>query len=119
MNANPFAELVRVATRAAPEPALPPGQSKTRFLLQALRQAGRMSTPELARSAGLTTRQVWGLLRSQRDSGQVRVHGGEWEYEEAFVRPELARAAQLLRGCGWRVEPPAAAEQAGSEPPGH
>ena len=80
--------------------------SKLAGLLTDLTQRGTATTAALAAHAGLTTRQVWGLLKAPRACGQVCFKAGRWTISKDFAGRAVERAAALLRSQGWSVEPP-------------
>jgi hypothetical protein len=94
-------------TPRADDPALEsqPG-TKLAALLHELAACGSASTLTLAVRADLTPRQVWGLLKTPRNIGQVRFEAGRWTLMPDFQGREVERAAALLRACGWRVQRP-------------
>lgn len=79
--------------------------SRTDRLLYLLDCNACLPTTELASAAGLTSKQVWGLLKSRLASGEVRFLGGLWSLNPDFEQPVVA-AVRLLRSRGWTVEPP-------------
>ena len=80
--------------------------TKLAGLLLELAQHGPSTTLALSQHTGLTSRQVWGLLKAPRALGQVRYAAGSWEPVVDFAGRDVERAASLLREHGWRVEPP-------------
>lgn len=99
---DPFAELVRVASRPGALTPLIGAENKTAALFDCLRQ-GNYSTPELGAACGLSSRQVWGLLRAPLESGRVVRIGDAWAINPEWCSPQLAQAAALLRAHGWTV----------------
>jgi hypothetical protein len=81
--------------------------SKTAELLGMLERRP-MNTFSLASEAGITSRQVWGLLKYHKDRGRVRYcpESGIWECETAQEVEAIQRAARLLRSKGWKCTPP-------------
>jgi|JI6StandDraft_1071083.scaffolds.fasta_scaffold432413_1 hypothetical protein len=111
---NPFDQLLRTAT-AAPKPlsrkasavtARANGTTLTSHLLHLLDLNGPMSTAEIGEAANLTTRQVWGLLKSQRAHGLVTYEDQLWSLNRQASTLDEARAAAVLRAAGWTVVPP-------------
>lgn len=113
--------MLTTATPAAPYhaagpatlPATPLDASTTAgFLLQQLASCGPMTSAELAESAQLNTRLVWGLLKAARARGQVTFDGALWRLSLHWQPEPIAQAASLLRAAGWHVQPPNAAPAA-------
>jgi len=108
---QPFADLIRLATRTAsraPERA-PSSGTRTGELLHLLAWHGPMHTVELASAVALPTRLVWGLLKVPRHRGQVEFSSGKWTLNRDYCRQqqdELQAAARLLRANGWTVQSP-------------
>lgn len=104
---NPFADLVRVATR--PGPVAPvacsgrrDGESSTACLLRLLVDRA-MSTLELQTATGLQSRQVWGLLKQPRNDGKVHFDGRLWRLDTRYVENKVASAIELLLSSGYEV----------------
>lgn len=81
------------------------GVTKTDLLRYLLDCNACLGTAELAKAAGLTSRQVWGLLKSRLASGEVLFKDELWSLNPDFEQPVVA-AVRLLRSRGWTVEPP-------------
>jgi len=106
---NPFQQLIDTATATRTicrGIALREGESKTEFLLRMLRDVGPQTTVDLSAALGDPTRLVWGLLKVPRETGRVYFDAGVWRINHRFVRPDIARAAELLRSQGWTVTEP-------------
>jgi hypothetical protein len=85
-----FADLVRVATAERPPiPArsggiAPNGGTVTDELIRLLFTKGRMSTRQLADAVDLSTRLVWGLLKTRLQRGQVVYSSGWWTVANGY-----------------------------------
>jgi hypothetical protein len=96
-NATPWDALLR-PSRATPAPLAGEGPLQARpgtklaALLADLAACESMHTLDLAHRAGLTSRQVWGLLKAPRTAGQVRYDAGRW----ALVRDFAGRDVQVV-----------------------
>lgn len=110
------ARQVQIEQAAAPRP-LREGHSLTQELLDTIAEHDAISTRELARLLGLTSRQVWGLLKQPRTVGKVEIVAGCWMRSSAWeerraARAELqaqaddAAAVEYLTARGWRCVPP-------------
>lgn len=80
------------------------GETHTACALRLIEAYGELSTVELRRLSGLSSAQLWGLLKTHRHSGRVDFRNGAWSWNARHVPVEEARAAELLRERGWRVE---------------
>ena len=101
---------VRRPLAIAPQPGATEARPGTKLagLLAVLAEHENATTLTLAVCADLTPRQVWGLLKAPRASGQVRFEAGRWTLVPGFAGRDVERAAALLRSLGWRVDPPRA-----------
>lgn len=81
------ARQVQIEQAAAPRP---------------LREA--ISTRELARLLGLTSRQVWGLLKQPRMVGKVEIVAGCWMRSSAWEERRAARAELQAHAGNLKVE---------------
>lgn len=89
----------------APQQARP--GTKVARLLAELAQVESATTLSLCVRTDLDFRQVWGLLKAPRASGQVTFSAGRWALNRDWRGRDIERAAALLRNAGWRVTPPA------------
>ena len=80
--------------------------TKLAGLLRQLSDRADATTSELASFESMTSRQVWGLLKTPRDRGQVQFVAGRWSLATDFHGRDVQRAITLLRNLGWQVEPP-------------
>lgn len=95
------------AESADPQPASEvQAGTKVARLIAELAECETATTASLATCVGITTNQVWGLLKAARKNGQVRFAGTRWELVRTYAGRDVDRAAELLRRNGWRVEPP-------------
>lgn len=102
---DPFAELVRVVSRPRALEPITGAENKTAALFDCLRQ-GNYTTPELGAACGLSSRQVWGLLRAPLESGRVVRIGDAWAINHEWRSQQVVQAAALLRAHGWEVKAP-------------
>ncbi|MFN3303141.1 MAG: hypothetical protein ACK44A_05405 [Roseateles sp.] len=107
---NHFDTMIRALAEAPPARpellvAYDATSSRTDRLLYLLDCNACLATSELASAIGLTSKQVWGLLKSRLARGEVRFLGGLWSLNPDFEQPVVA-AVRLLRAPGWTVEPP-------------
>lgn len=120
---NPFEQLLRAASapaaatsgRALPRQAAAArasGTTITSHLLQLLQANGPMSTAEICDAAALTSRQVWGLLKTQRNYGRVTYDGRAWALASPAPSAGEEQAAALLRAKGWAVAAPGKEDRA-------
>ncbi len=81
--------------------------TRTAKLLGMLEQRP-MNTFSLAAEAGITSRQVWGLLKYHKDKGSVSYcpESGIWERETAKEVEAVKQAVRLLKSKGWKCTPP-------------
>lgn len=109
--ASPWDVLLQAPRNRAPVPerdaeeGTRPG-TKVAALLAELAQTDSNTTLALAVRADLTPRQVWGLLKAPRATGQVTFSAGRWALNPDWHGRDVERAAELLRSKGWRVMPP-------------
>jgi len=75
-------------------------------LLAELETVQSLPTAALGARCDLDSRQVWGLLKTPRDAGQVRFDGGRWSLVQDYPGRDVQRAAELLRARGWKLTPP-------------
>lgn len=80
--------------------------SMTEYALHIIDGSFGVSTRQIARRVGVSTRAVWGLLKTHLKAGRVEFSGGFWQSNPLFVRPEILRAVDLLRAEGWSLTPP-------------
>jgi hypothetical protein len=80
--------------------------TKLAALLAELATVESLSTLALAVRCDLTSRQVWGLLKAPRATGQVRFDAGRWSLVAGYPGRDVERAVALLRARGWTVKPP-------------
>jgi hypothetical protein len=104
--ASPWAALLNPQTRWVDVDCDDRPGTKLAGLLRQLSDRADATTPELASLAGMTSRQVWGLLKAPRDCGQVQFVTGRWSLATDFHGRDVQRAVALLRNLGWLVEPP-------------
>lgn len=109
--ASPWDVLLQAPRNRAPVPAAAAAESarpgtKLAALLAELAQTDSTTTLALAVRADLTPRQVWGLLKDPRATGQVTFSAGRWALNAEWQGRDVERAAELLRSKGWRVTPP-------------
>lgn len=100
---------IRVRAAAEPEPDLPQQAregTKLARLLAELAQVESATTLSLCVRAELEARQVWGLLKAPRDTGQVSHSKGRWTLNRAWRGREIERAVAVLREAGWTVIEP-------------
>ena len=102
---NAIDHLVKIVASPHKRPATrvtgpAPGSTATAHLLHLLHCNGPMSSAELAEASALSTRAVWGLLKSRLNAGQVTFDGGLWEVDADFPGLDIMRAAELLRVNG-------------------
>lgn len=76
------------------------------MLLRILSISGSLPTQELAERADMTSKQVWGLLKTSLRVGRVVCAHGRWLLVPDFPGCDVARAVELLRRKGWLVQPP-------------
>jgi hypothetical protein len=88
-----------------PEDAAPAG-TKIARLLDELARVRSATTASLCACAELDSRQVWGLLKTPRNRGQVSFYDGRWSLNHDWHGNHIERAAALLRSRGWTVTPP-------------
>ena len=113
--ATPWDALLRrplEPIRLRPSPADQDGSQRPREgtklarLLAELAQVETATTLSLCVRAELDARQVWGLLKTPRDTGQVSFSGGRWTLNRAWRGREIERAAAVLRQAGYTVIEP-------------
>lgn len=99
--------MIRTRGTMSAEVQTPPDGKKAAHLIGLLEQSPR-STAALAEAAGLTIRQVWGLLKYHRARGTVSFDpdSGIWQTKNAPERAAIQRAAALLRANGWTLKEP-------------
>jgi len=85
--------------------------SKVAILLAELATVGSLPTAALGSRCDLDSRQVWGLLKTPRDAGQVVFEGGRWALTRDYPGREIQRAVKLLQARGWHVQPPSSSSQ--------
>lgn len=105
---NAMANIAAVLM-APPRPADPPATARAplvRDMLAAIRRKPGISTCELARVCGITSRQVWGRAKWHMTQGIVECVAGQWRIVPGGGRKALV-AAEYLRAHGWTVEAPA------------
>lgn len=83
----------------------PTAPSMTERALRCI-EAADLSTTALGKELGLSTKAVWGLLKSPRESGRVIFEKRRWKWNPGFVPDDVRRAAALLRRLGWTLTPP-------------
>ena len=103
---NPFDQLIYLASLPRPAPADGYPDTLTGRLLRVIDSHGTVSTSVLADTVGLTSRQVWGLLKVPRERGQVRNDERGWSPNPDYLGHDVAQAVELLRSKGWQVTPP-------------
>lgn len=89
-----------------PEPQQAREGTKLALLLAELAQVESATTLSLCVRAELEPRQVWGLLKAPRDTGQVSHSKGRWTLNRAWRGREIERAAAVLQEAGWTVIEP-------------
>lgn len=89
-----------------PEPQQAREGTKLALLLAELAQVESATTLSLCVRAELEARQVWGLLKAPRDTGQVSHSKGRWTLNRAWRGREIERAVAVLREAGWTVIEP-------------
>ena len=104
--ASPWAALLNPPTQWIDVDCDDQPGTKLAGLLRQLSDRADATTSELASFAGMTSRQVWGLLKAPRACGQVQFANGRWSLAPDFHGRDVQRAITLLRNLGWRVEPP-------------
>jgi len=98
-------------------PRLREGYSLTQELLDTIAEHEAISTRELTRLLGITSRQVWGLLKRPRAIGKVELVAGCWIRSSAWEERRAARAeyqaqadeaaaVEYLASRGWTCIPP-------------
>ena len=103
---NPFAQLIALASRPAPAPAVDQADTKTAKLLRYLEANPQATTCQIVGDVGLEHKKVWGLLKSHIDRGQVLIVNGYWSLNPDYLGADVERAVALLRSKGWMVTPP-------------
>lgn len=108
--ANYIADTARLRPGARP---LHKGQSRTQILLDHIADAGPISTADLCKALGITSRQVWGMLKYPLQTGKVIHEAGMWArnaqeiadwqaaIDEAATAKQEADAVALLTMRGW------------------
>lgn len=87
-------------------PLLNNNATKLQFLLQHIASHGPITTEGLMLYSGMSSKQVWGLLKNPRIQGQVCFASRQWAVQDDRFSQKALDAAQLLRELGWVVQPP-------------
>lgn len=82
------------------------GNTRTQELLDYISQHGMVTTKTLCGAFGISSRQVWGMLKAPRNAGKVTCFDGLWELSSAHDDRKVHEAVALLEGLGWSCFPP-------------
>lgn len=103
---SPRTPILRRPSDGQPEPQQAREGTKLARLLAELAQVESATTLSLCVRAELEARQVWGLFKAPRDTGQVSHSKGRWTLNRAWRGREIERAVAVLREAGWTVIEP-------------
>lgn len=87
------------------EPAASPRRSAAE-LLDLIAREGPISTAALIRKTGLSSQQVWGMLKHHRNSGRVKFADKAWILSAEFKGRDIDRSVRMLRAMGYTVQAP-------------